>query len=44
MGKPHPAIKWLRFGTPVSEDPLKYEISVEERSETEVISYLKIMK
>ncbi|CAB4058228.1 E3.1.3.48 [Lepeophtheirus salmonis] len=43
-GKPLPDIKWLSFdGKIILEDSLKYEISSEERSDSQIISYLKIL-
>lgn len=43
MARPRPKIDWLLHGVKVLQDPDKYEITMEEKSETEVKSYLKIL-
>ena len=43
MARPRPKIDWLLHGVKVLQDPNKYEITMEEKSETEVKSYLKIL-
>ena len=42
--KPLPEIKWLRFGSPIEEDQMKYELSTEKKSDIEIKSYLKILR
>lgn len=42
-GRPVPTVKWLGFGKEVTEDPLKYEITVEKTSDKKMTSLLKIM-
>jgi hypothetical protein len=41
--RPRPEIEWLLYGVRVKQDPNKYEITMEEKSDTEVKSYLKIL-
>ena len=43
MARPRPKIDWLLHGVKVLQDPDKYEITMEEKSDTEVKSYLKIL-
>ena len=42
-GKPLPAITWLKAGSVIQEDPTKYEITVDNESDTRVKSLLKIL-
>ena len=43
LARPRPKIDWLLHGVKVLQDPNKYEITMEEKSDTEVKSYLKIL-
>ena len=42
-GRPLPAITWLKAGSVISEDPNKYEITVDNESDKKVRSLLKIL-
>ena len=37
-------VKWMKDGLVLKEDPRKYEITTEKKSDLEVKSYLKILE